>query len=288
MGITANTTRFRSMARFLSAVAFVLTMFMCQPARAEMIDGIVAVVDDTVIMYSDVIRKMDELGAKEYDRNATRQVLQIMIEDAVVNKVYKRLGLQPVDIRHAEQAAKEMDIDIGSARSMIMKSTLMDLMVKSRVVITDAMIQEYYDGRKEYAGAESVHLKQILIKGGIEEARKAMEEIRSGRRFDDVAADHSDLLVDGSPDIGWVAMKDLAEEAHKILESAQPEDVAGPVQIGDSIIIFKVVERGVSGGRPLEEVKNEIVEALQEKYRKEAFEHWLSMIMAEHYIGIYL
>jgi hypothetical protein len=35
-------------------------------------------------------------------------------------------------------------------------------------------------------------------------------------------------------------------------------------------------------------VRDEIIEALQEKYRKEAFDHWLGMIMADHYIGVYL
>ncbi|HOY76146.1 MAG TPA: peptidyl-prolyl cis-trans isomerase [Deltaproteobacteria bacterium] len=283
-----NTTRIRQVALNLTVAAFVLVTFMSQNARAEMIDGIVAVVDDTVIMYSDVIRKMGELGAQEYDLATTRQVLQIMIEDAVVDKVYKRLGLQPVDIRRAEQTAREMNIDVGSARSMIMKSTLMEIMVKSRVVITDAMIQGYYDSRQDYAGTESFHLRQILVRGDPDRARRAMEELASGKRFEDVAASHSDLLVDGSPDIGWVAVKDMAKEVRDALESAKKGDIAGPVQAGEAILIFEVVEQGSSGGRPLEEVRDEIIEALQEKYRKEAFDHWLSMIMADHYIGIYL
>ena len=288
MSINGNLLLRRTVVRHLAAMAVLACVLLPQQTLAEKIDGIVAVVDDTVIMYSDVIRKMEELGAKEFDLNSASQVLQIMVEDAVVNKVYKRLGLQPVDIRHAEQAARDMNIDVASARSMIMKSTLMDLMVKSRVVITDAMIQEYYDGKKEYAGSESIHLQQILIKGDSERAARAMDQIRNGTAFEEVAADYSDILVSGSPDIGWVSLKDLAQDAHRALETVQPGDVAGPVRIGDSIIIFKVVERGISGGRPLDEVKAEIVEALQEKYRKEAFEHWLSMIMAEHYIGIYL
>ncbi len=288
MSINKKRIRLQYSARHLAAAVFVLITIMCQSVRAEMIDGIVAVVDDTAIMYSDVIRKMDELGATEYDRNTTREVLQVMIEDAVVNKVYRRLGLQPVDIRHAEQAAKEMDIDIGSARSMIMKSTLMDLMVKSRVVITETMIREDYESRKEYAGTQSVHLKQILINQDTDKALKAMEEIRSGKGFDAVAKDYSDLMVAGSPDIGWIALNDMAEQVHDALETVKPGDVAGPVQVGETVLIFEVVERGISGGRALEEVKEVIVQALQERYRKEAFEHWLSMIMAEHYIGVYL
>ena len=115
-----------------------------------------------------------------------------------------------------------------------------------------------------------------------------MDELASGKRFEDVAASHSDLLVDGSPDIGWVAVKDMAKEVRDALENAKKGDIAGPVQAGDAILIFEVVEQGSSGGKPLEEVRDEIIEALQEKYRKEAFDHWLGMIMADHYIGVYL
>lgn len=278
----------RGSARSMPMIALVLLAVMCPPAQGEMIDGIVAVVDDTVIMYSDVTKKMAELGAKEFDRSSARQVLQIMIEDAVVSKVYRQMGMQPVDLRHAEQVAREMNIDVASARSMIMKTTLMELMVKSRVVITESMIRDYHALSKAYAGTESVHLKQILIKGDAEKARKAMGEITSGRTFDEVAGTYSDLLISGSADIGWVAVSDLAPEARKAIESAGKGGVAGPVEIGDSILIFQVVEQGTSGGKPIEEVKEEIVQALQDKYRKEAFEHWLNMIMADHYIGVYL
>lgn len=272
---------------FIIAALFVLAAAI-GPARAEMIDGIVAVVDDTVIMYSDLLKKMRDLGAKEYDLSSARQVLQIMVEDAVVEKIYKRMGFQPVDLRHAEQMARDMNIDVASARSLLMKSTLMDLMVKSRVVITDAMVMEYYKKNKGYAGADSVHLKQILIKGDEEKADKAISELKSGKGFDEVAGTYSDILVSGSPDIGWVALVDLAPEVHKVLETAKPGETAGPVLLDGNFLVYEVVERAVTGARPLEEVRGEIVEALQEKYRKEAFEHWLNMIMADHYIGMYL
>lgn len=288
MSIGEQAARYRHAARYVTVAVLMLISGLCTTARAEMIDGIVAVVDDTVIMYSDVLKKMDELGAKDRDRSTTRQVLQIMVEDAVVEKVYRRMGLQPVDIRHAEQAARDMNMDVGSARMMIMKSTLMDLMVKSRVVITDAMVREYYEKNGDYKGAESVHLKQILVRQDMDKARRASDLIRSGKGFDEVAAEYSELLLAGSPDIGWVPLSHLAQEVYREVESAKPGETVGPVRVGDSILIFEVVERGTSGGRPLDDVRDEIAASLQEKYRKEAFEHWLNMIMAEHYIGIYL
>ncbi|HOS97092.1 MAG TPA: peptidyl-prolyl cis-trans isomerase [Deltaproteobacteria bacterium] len=260
----------------------------CAPVRAEMIDGVVAVVDDTVIMYSDVQKKIRELGGPENNPAAVREVLKVMVEDAVVQKVYRQMGMKPVDPRHAEQVAQEMGVDTASAGIVIMKSTLMDLMVKSRVVITEAMIAEAYAADPRYAGSESLHLKQILIRGDTARASVAREEIGAGKPFDEVARAYSDVLVAGSPDIGWVALKDLATEAHEKLHQARPGDVVGPVAVQDAILIYQVIDRGATGGTPLDEVRDEIVESLQEKFRNEAFEHWFRMIMQEHFIGIYL
>ena len=62
----------------------------------------------------------------------------------------------------------------------------------------------------------------------------------------------------------------------------------GPLSLNGNLLIYQVLERGTAGGKPLEDVRSKIVETLQETYREEAFEHWLKMIMAEHFIGIYL
>jgi peptidyl-prolyl cis-trans isomerase C len=253
-----------------------------------MIDGIVAVVDEKAILYSDLLKKMHDLGSKEYTQTSARQVLQFMVEDIIVEKVYRSLGLPQVDLRQAQDVAKNMNIDVASGQSMIKRNTLMDLMVKSRVVVTDSMIQDYYNTHKEYAGVESVHLKQILIKNDPEKAQRAIKDIRSGMTFDEAAKAYSDVLAGNTADIGWTGIHELAGEIRTSLEEAKPGDVVGPLSLNGNLLIYQVLERGTAGGKPLEEVRSKIVETLQETYREEAFEHWLKMIMAEHFIGIYL
>lgn len=274
--------------RILPLASAVLVALLYTPAHAEMIDGIVAVVDDKVIMHSDLMKKMHDLGAKDYDTSTATQVLQLMVEDAIVDKVYHSLGLPQVDLGHAEDAAKTMNIDVASAQSMIKKSTLMDLMVKSRVVVTETMIQDYYSSHKEYSGAESLHLKQILMKNDPVKADKAMADIKSGRPFDEAAKDYAEKTAGSNPDIGWIRIDELATEARSVLEPAKPGDIVGPLSLGENTLIYQVLERGVSGAKPIDEVRNEIVEMLQTKHQKEAFDHWLKMIIADHFVGIYM
>ena len=283
-----TTAGLRGVKFVLPCAAAVFIVLWCSPARSEMIDGIVAVVDDKVIMHSDLVKKMQELSAQDNDPSVARQVLQIMVEDIIVDKVYRSMGMPRIELSHAEEVAKGMNVDIVSAQSLIKRNSLMELMVKSRIVVTESMIKDYYDSHKAYAGSESLHLKQILIKKDAEKANKALEDLRKAVPFEEVAKAYSDLKVSDNPDIGWIAINDLANEARSSLTAGKPGDIVGPITLGENILIYQIIERGVSGGKPIEEARGEIVEILQEKFRNEAFEHWLKMIMGDHYIGIYM
>jgi parvulin-like peptidyl-prolyl isomerase len=283
-----TTVRLRGVKLILPCAAAVLIALWCSPAQGEMIDGIVAVVDDKVIMHSDLVKKMQELGAQEYDSSAARQVLQLMVEDVIVDKIYRSMGMPQIELSHAEEVAKGMNVDIVSAQSLIKRNSLMEMMVKSRVVVTEGMIKDYYESHKKYAGSESLHLKQILIKKDAEKANKALEDLHKANPFDEVAKAYSDLTAGNNPDIGWIAVDDLANEARSSLAAGKPLDIVGPITLGENILIYQIIERGVSGGKPIDEARDEIVETLQDKFRNEAFEHWLKMIMGDHYIGIYM
>ena len=272
----------------LPCAAAALIALWCNQAQGEMIDGIVAVVDDKIIMHSDLVKKMQELGAQEYESSAAGQVLQIMVEDVIVDKIYRSMGLPRVELRQAEEVAKGMNVDIVSAQSLIKRNSLMEMMVKSRIVVTESMIKDYYDSHKAYAGSESLHLKQILIKKDAEKANKALEDLRKAIPIEEVSKVYSDFTAGDNPDIGWIAIKDLANEARTSLAAGKPLDIVGPITLGENILIYQIIERGVSGGKPIDEARDEIVETLQDKFRNEAFEHWLKMIMGDHYIGIYM
>jgi parvulin-like peptidyl-prolyl isomerase len=277
----------RGVKLVLPCAAAVLIALWCSPAQGEMIDGIVAVVDDKIIMHSDLVKKMQELGARDYDSSAASQVLQLMVEDIIVDKVYRSMGLPRIELSHAEEVAKGMKIDIVSAQSLIKRNSLMEMMVKSRIVVTESMIKDYYDSHKAYAGSESLHLKQILIKKDAEKANKALEDLHRAIPFDEVAKTYSDFTAGDTPDIGWIAINDLANEVRSSLTSGKPGDIVGPITLGENILIYQIIERGFSGGKPIDDARDEIVETLQDKFRNEAFEHWLKMIMGDHYIGIY-
>ncbi len=273
---------------YRECLVLVLFLLMTGVVQAERIEGIVAVVDDRIIMVSDLRQRMEELGAPLENRVAQRQVLELMVEDIVVGKIYKSLGFPLVNQQEAEQLAQRNKISVHDATSMIMKSTLMDIMVKSRVVVTENMIKDYYNASDEYSGRQSVRLRQILIKEDSEKAQKAYDEIKGGGSFEEVAQEYSDILRAGGADIGWVAIEDLTEQVRKAVEAAGQGDVIGPMEMNSYIAIFEIVEKGVAGTRNLEDTRPEIFDKLVTKYQQEAFQHWLKKMMSEYFIGIYI
>ncbi|MBN2297655.1 MAG: peptidyl-prolyl cis-trans isomerase [Deltaproteobacteria bacterium] len=282
----SNLSLLRNSCRALTAL--VVFLLIATTAPAEKIEGIVAVVDETIIMISDLRERMDELGAPLYNKAAERQVLELMVETIVVEKVYRSLGFPEVDLDEAEQYAQRTGVSVKDAVSLIMKSTLMDMMVRSRVVITENMIQEYYDGHDEYTGRLSVRLKQILVKGDELKARQALEALNEGRDFDEVAGEFSSILISGSADIGWVAIEDLSESISEAITTAGPGDIVGPLAMNDYYAIFEVMEKGLSGNKSIDDVRDEILSKLESKYQQEAFQHWLDKMMSEYFIGVYI
>ncbi len=257
-------------------------------ARSEMIEGIVAVVDDSLILMSDLMDRMQELGQDPYSELAQRQVLNLMIEDRIVERSYLSLGYPAVNPEQAQGVATRTGMPLDDARILIMKRTLMDMMVQSRVVITEGMVQQYYESTPEYAGHEAVHLKQLILNDDPRRVARALAELERGQPFDEVARTCADLRAAESPDIGWVGLSELNFEAKNALEDSRAGQIVGPVHARGYVFIFQVLDRGIVGGRELDEVRDEITRILEEKYRREAFDHWLKMIMSQHYVGIFL
>ena len=261
-----------------------LAMTAGVPARAETIEGIVAVVDERLIMQSDLDARLDEMSVDSNDTARVQRVLDIMVEDIVVEKTYAKYGLPPVDPKQVTAVAQQNQTSYAFARALIMRKMLMDMMVASRVVVTPQMIKHHYEATPKYSGRLSLQLEQIAIKDDADRTAAAMASIKAGKPFDEVARSFSDLLNGGNASLGWVPLDHLDQTARAALENAKAGDIVGPVAIGGYSCIFKVTGRDTIDRQELDKVRDEIVTSLEDKTREQAFEYWLKLAMSEHFI----
>jgi peptidyl-prolyl cis-trans isomerase SurA len=208
--------RLRSGMR-LGALLPLLLLLAGASARAETLDGVAAVVDDEIILLSEVQASAAPVIAQlERERGtlpggAVRQImedaLQALIDERLVLEMAERLQMQPddADIDAAIQAIADEEGITAEAiyaaaasqglprntyrktlGAQIAKMKVVSTVVRSRITITDEEVRELYDERYgNLSPGMRVRLRQILVpwppEAGAEQRdrlRALMEDLR--------------------------------------------------------------------------------------------------------------
>lgn len=186
--------------KFIRAITLVvLSMILfCLPAYAEVLDKIIAVVNDEIItLYEfnegfnpirqnieDTYKGPDKAALLEQTRNSFLQRLvdNILIEqeakkkgisdsvkeDDVMGMVQDMLTKQKMSMQDflKNLAAEGSSIETvkKDIRSQMIRIRLLRREIKDKIIVTDEEIGEYYNQhRQDYEGKESVRMKQLLL-----------------------------------------------------------------------------------------------------------------------------
>jgi len=175
----------------------VLSMIMLsQPVCAEVIDKIIAVVNDDVITlyelnaafepYRNNIEKTYKGNDKEALINKSKQnFLQRLIDNMLIEQEAKKASINvreedvmnvvqdmlirqnismQVFLKNLAQEGGSIEAVKKEIRSQMIRMKLLKREVKDKIIVTDEEIGEYYNKhREEYEGKESVRMKQILL-----------------------------------------------------------------------------------------------------------------------------
>ena len=171
---------------------------MCLPVGAEVVDRIVAVVNDEIITLHELneafepYQKNIENTYKGKDKEALLEqtkesFLQRLIDNILIEQEAKKIGISATvkeeDVMGAIQdmltkqnismqdflknlAAEGKSIEFvkKEIRSQMVRMRLLRMEVKDKIIVTDSEIGEYYNQhRQEYEGKESVRMKQLLL-----------------------------------------------------------------------------------------------------------------------------
>lgn len=165
---------------------------------AELVERIVAVVNDDIILLSEldqamvpVKQNLDRQGYTSYQQSQIlaeqrAKILKQMIHEKLTDQQIKRYGIkiddQEIDatINRIKEANRLSDERFEQALAMeglsykdyrkqvkdqMLRSKLVNFEVRSKIVITDEEIKTYYNNQKaRYQGKTKYHLRHILIK----------------------------------------------------------------------------------------------------------------------------
>lgn len=275
-----------------------------RPAHAEIIERVVAVVNDDAIFLSELRRRASPFleqaisGASEQDQKQR------------IDRLYEQFLGELVDEQLIEQAARKMTITVSSGevdqaidnvrtqnsltaekfweavkgqgftekqyradvRKQLLRLKVTNQRVRSRINVNDDTVKEEYEDRVRKARRRqrfhSAHVFMSLPATAsateVNEAMKVATQLRSTLTHDNFDAA---MAAHGGGDLGWLDQGDLPEPLENALIALEPLQISQPVRGPSGIHIFELRERQ-SGGSQLpsfEEAKESIYRELLDR-----------------------
>jgi peptidyl-prolyl cis-trans isomerase SurA len=276
--------------------------------RAEVVERILAVVNDDVITKSEVDQMAKAMesqtgGKMAAGKDLERQLLDAMIMQKLAKAEAKRRGITVSD-KEIDQAFAEfkkrnnIEDDAALAKALAkegmtikgLKQQIADQMVTERLmsivaagkaVVTDKEVRDFYEKEFPKTGGGQIHLKILSMPfppGAIdaqkEEVKKKAElilqENRKGVSWEQLRDKYAVMLQD----MGFIPESDLDPELIQFLGKVKTGETA-PIQTLKGFQLVQVVDRKDSKTRSFEEVAPQIREILQRRDVEKTFKEWI-------------
>jgi peptidyl-prolyl cis-trans isomerase SurA len=300
---------------------------LAMSAAAEVVDRVVAIVNDEIISLSEVdqltkiVQAQTGMSPKSKDKKALeRQVLETLIDQKLARGEAKRRGITVSD-KELEQALDDFKkrnnllsqeaLEQALAKSGMtlkeLKQKISDQIIQDRLVaiavggkvtpVSEAEMRRFYETEypKEAGRGQRVHLKIIELPfpsqataAQKEEIRKKAEEIvQSAGKGGSLEATAAKYSLKVK-DLGFISANDLNPQLAAALEKLKPGEVA-PIQTPAGFQFMQVVARK-SGDqvRSYEEVAPQIRSFLMRQAMDKRFTEWVKTLRQKAVIKIML
>jgi len=308
--------RFKVLICFIAAIAL-----SCTKVGAEVLDKIVAVVNDDIILHSELrkeVQRFMRTRGKEVplpESVIERQVLERMIQEKLVDQEMKRLKISVSDSA-VESAIEKIKQDNGwtdeqfqyilqqrnmtydefkeEMRKELERNLLIERVFQSKTVITDEQIDEYLNESQNNEPTVRVNLSVIFIpkdQATDKSPEEILEEIRKGADFYEMARKYSrgPAASEGGK-LGWIELGELAKPLQKVLVTMKPGQVSPvvPLEAGYFIVKLESIERQKIGAEISPAEREKIRRFLFKREVNRKFREWLNGLMKRSYIRVSL
>jgi peptidyl-prolyl cis-trans isomerase SurA len=313
----------RTIGRLITLVlVLILPLFLAVATVAEVVDRIVAVVDDEIITMSELEQKckafMMQAGVAAKSKDAQtlkRQVLDALIDQKLARAEAKKRGIEPepkevdkaleqfkkrnklADDAALNQALAQANLTMAELRQQIAdqlaQERLFQTTVGAKATASDAEVRRFYDEHVK-EGGNQVHLRalRILYPPGATQAQKdelqkkaeaILKEALQGTPFKDLA----EKFAVPAMDMGFLPQSDLDPQLVEYLNRLKVGGIF-PVQTPEGFQLIQLVERRAGLPPSFEEAAPEIRRTLMQKDQERRFSDWLKTLREHAAIKIIL
>ena len=298
----------KTWGKVLFFLGICLFMFL-SAAPAEVVERILAVVNDEVITKSEVDQMAKAMqgqpGVKlpSNPKDLQKELLEALIMQKLAKAEAKRRGITVSD-KEVDQAFAEfkkrnnIDSDDVLAKALAkegmtikgLKQQISDQMTQERLVgivaagkavVTEKDVHDFYDKEYPKTGGGQIHLKVLNMPfpPGATDAQKQeiknkaeliLQDYRKGVSWDQLRDKYNVALQD----MGFIAESDLDPELAQFLGKVKTGETA-PVQTLSGFQLVQVVDRKDAKTRSFEEAAPQIREMLMRREMEKTFKEWI-------------
>ncbi len=292
-----------------AATCLALALLCASAAQARVVEKIAAVVGGDVILQSEVEERVAPLMvdiasiADPTQRAARaaalrRQVLERMIDEQLLMQQASELKLS-VSPEEVDRAVDQIKKDYGltdtqlrdelrkqglslaayrqNTKREILRFRVLNIVVGSKVNISDSDVQNYYDRHMkaanvqvrashifvaipEAADAATVQEKEKLAKSLLARAQSGEDFAKLAREYSEDAATRTE-----GGDLGWFGRDILPKPIEELVFSMKAGEVRGPVRADRGFHVIKMVGQRAEAAKPLAEMQDEIRVQLRQR-----------------------
>lgn len=295
-----------------------LTLFSGLSYATEVIDRIVAIVNDDIITLSDFNKYIVSLPKQTVEINKD-QALNDLVEQMILTQEAAKLGITVTDAeidRSIENVKGRLDMSDEQMNEMLNKQNLtteqfrnqwrlqilsgklVSTLVKGRIAVTDEEIKDLY---KQYYGeienADEVEIAHILIsfdaseeQQALQKANKVAELAKSGANFSKLVSEYSDdtFSKDKEGVLGYFNKGELVSELEDVVSVTEVGKTSGPVKTISGFHIIKVLDRNTLDESSVDQYREQLRQEIYKQKVTEELEKYIAGIRENAYIEIKL
>lgn len=298
-------------------VVFMVSVWLPAFSEAHLQDRIIAVVNSELIMLSDVKREFEtehERLSREHRGSDLAERLKTAEYMALTKLIERRLQLQEAKAQkvhvsdlEVKQALAQMkrqggalDVadpsQIQNVRDQLILMRVVDQHIRGNITVGDSELKRFYQTHRDrFALPEEFQLSQIIIQrrssdglaDALAKARRAMDELKRGEKFENVAMQHSDganTLQGGR--LGWVRQGELIPIIEQAVAHLVPGGISDIIESPEGVQIIRMDDRKPKQFRRYEDVRREIQELVYQQKSEEMYQAWLMDLKSKAYIEI--
>jgi len=261
-----------------------LALVSCSKKQAEQKGPYLAKVDNTAITQEDFDREFRSLPdyAQQMFSNTSGR-------ERFLNEIINKELLYKEAMKKGFDKAPDFTKKVEEFKKLTLVSEVFEKEIMAKAKVSDQDVKDYYEKNKDdFVVAREIRASHILVKTE-EEARKVLERLKKGEKFDAVAKAVSidTASAKNGGDLGFFKKGQMVpefEQAAAMLKVG--ETTSAPVKTSFGFHIIKVTDKKTGDPVEFENVRDMISQKLSGEKQKEAFEKYVSDLRKSYKVEI--